>query len=91
MQNRMATDRKSRLNFPVQDYKTITCPNCGSHRVKTTKSEPVGDTVRQRLHSCPNCPARFASLETVPTIDRLKDLEAEAAMRAEILANNDPH
>lgn len=41
----------------------LTCPECGSVRLKVTDSRPSGDKVRRR-RKCLNCAAKFTTFES---------------------------
>jgi len=75
-QNRMEGNRQNRLTCPVQDYTNISCPNCGSRRLSTTRTEKKTESTRERIHYCKNCPAKFKSIETIPSVDR-EDLQKD--------------
>ena len=69
-QNRMESHRKTRILQTTQNYATVQCPNCSSHRVRTVKTWKPTKQTRMRTHRCQNCPAQFNSVETIPTVDR---------------------
>jgi len=79
--NRMDTP-KHRMEFPVQDFTGTICPNCGSAKVKTTRSEVIGDVTRRRNHVCRMCPAKWPSVQTIPIKDRA-DLKSDASVRSD--------
>ena len=79
--NRMQSDeshRANKLRFPTQDYQCVTCPNCGSARVRVVRSETLNDgRIRKREHRCTMCPGAWSTVQTVPIKDR-KDLKPES-------------
>lgn len=76
--NRMALDRETREHvtkdkgtWPVQNYATTKCMNCGSEeQVKISRSERLTQSVRYRRHGCRHCGAKFGSLQQIPQVDQ---------------------
>lgn len=54
----------------------MTCPNCGSHQVRTVDSRPYDSQVRRRKE-CTECKGRFNTIE-IP-LEEYKALKQKAA------------
>lgn len=75
--NRQATPKR-RLSFPTQDFVGMSCPNCGTRKIHTSRSEVQSEAIRERTHVCRLCPAKWKSIETIPITDR-EDLNSPEA------------